>query len=82
MSKMRRGEPLVQRDMAALVQRADCHSERLATSIALIQAGAVRLAVHERGFVDRAALGANGTVWPNPCLKPLAGFVGIVKDRV
>ncbi len=39
--EMRCGEPLVERYLAALVQRAHGHSERFAAGVALIQAWAV-----------------------------------------
>jgi hypothetical protein len=42
----------------------------------------VRLAVHERGLIENAAMRASATVCPNPCLKPFAGLVFVGKDRV
>ena len=39
--EMRRGEPFVERDLAALVQRSDRHRERLAASVALVETGAM-----------------------------------------
>ena len=47
-------QPLVDRDMAALVQRAYGDSERLAASVALVHAGAMRFALNERRLIDDA----------------------------
>ena len=38
-------QPLVQRDLAALIKRADRHRERLAAGVALMQAGTMRFAL-------------------------------------
>src|SRR5258708_6916776 len=56
--QMRSGKPLVQRNVAALVQRADRDGERLAAGVALVQAGARGLAVHQRCLIDGAAFRA------------------------
>lgn len=76
---MRSGKPLVQRDVAAFVQRADRDGERFAASVALVQAGAGCLALHQGRLIDGAAMRANRAARPQFSLKPFAGFLGVVK---
>src|SRR5438067_1370638 len=75
-------QPLVQRYVAALVERAHGDGEGFTASVALVEAGARALALHERRLIDNAALGADRTLWPEPSFQPLTGFVGVVEDRV
>ena len=68
--------------LAALVQRPDSYSERLAAGVTIVEARTMGLAFHKRGFVDRAALGTNGAIGPKANLKPFAGLGFVVKDRI
>ena len=79
---MRHGQPRMQRNLGALVKRANGDRERLKAGVALVEAGARRLALHERGAVLSLAMRANWAIRPNPSLKPLAGSFFVVKDRV
>lgn len=79
---MRRREPFVQCNMTALVQRPDRCGERFTASVALVEPRAMRLALHEGRLVEGSAVGAAGSIRPNPCLKPLAGFGFVVEDGV
>jgi hypothetical protein len=76
-----RHAPLVQRDFGALADGVDRDGELLAAIIALKQAGPMRFAVQSR---DRhcTAMRAERTIGPNPCLKPLARRVVVMKNWV
>jgi len=80
--KVRRGQPFVEWDVASLIERADRHGERLSASVALIQTGAMRLAVHECRFTHRPAFWADRAVGPDALLKPLASFGFVSENRV
>src|SRR5260370_41614531 len=71
-------KPFVQRDMAALVERAHGRREGLLTGAALVEAGAGALALKLRSLVYRAAMRADRTIGPAQGFKVLAGggFVG------
>ena len=58
---MRHGQPRMQRNFRALVKRANRDREGLTASVALIEAGTVRLAFHERRLIDNAAVRAVST---------------------
>ena len=78
-----RQRPFVQRDMAAFHDGADRDSERFAAGVALIHAGAMRLAFNERRLFDHAAMRANGlAIWPADRLEIGARRVLIVENRV
>jgi len=72
--------PLVQRDMALFHDRADRHRERLAASVALIHARAMRLALNERGFVHNSTVRADWAIRPVQGFKVLPRFVGVSED--
>jgi hypothetical protein len=72
--EMRHGKPCMQRNLTALIERANGHGEGLTASVALIEAGTVRLASHERGLIDNTAMRTGAAVRPNPCFKPFAGM--------
>src|ERR1700674_3170745 len=76
------GKPLVQRNLAALVKGAHGDRERLSAGVALVEARTVRLALHERGLIDNAAMRADRAVCPEALFEPRAslGFSG--KDRI
>src|SRR4051812_31232216 len=79
---MGRSKPLIQRNLTALIEGANGHSERLTTSVALIKAGAGCRALHQRGFVNNAAMRTNRTMRPEFGLQPYAGLIGIVENWV
>jgi hypothetical protein len=80
--QMRGAQPFVQRHMRALIERPDRDREGLATGVALIEAGAVALALHGRGLANDAALRADRPFRPQPSFKPCAGLVLVVEDGV
>ena len=80
--QVRCSEPLVQRNVAALVQGADRDREWLATGVALVKARAMRLAIQEGRLIDNAAMRADPTVGPNPGFQPLAGLGLVMEDRI
>src|SRR5258708_27710541 len=57
--------------------------ELLAALVALVEAGAM-LCAFQLGHMlgGNAAMRADGALWPNPCLKPLAGFGFVLENRV
>jgi hypothetical protein len=63
--------------MTTLENSADLDSEGFAAGIALVQPDPVGLAFERPRAVEHAAVGANATVRPNPCLD-----VGIGGDFV
>jgi len=82
--KLSCGQPFVQGDFGTLVQRPHGHSEGLAAflGVALVEAGAGRLALHERAFAHDTTMRAYAAIFPNPGLKPLAGLGLVLKDWV
>src|SRR5260221_4340067 len=76
------GKPLVQRNLAALIQRANRDRERLAAGIALIEAVAMTLALHECGVIHSAAMRADRAIRPELPFKPLASLGFVIKDRL
>ncbi len=72
----------MERNLAALVKRAHGYGERLATGVALEQAGAMGLASHERCFANRAAMWADRAIGPKASLKPFTGLGFIMEDRI
>ena len=79
---MRRGKPFVQRDLAALVQRAHGRREWLLASVALVEARTMGLALHQRRFTNHATVRAEAPVLPNPRFKPFAGGGFVSEDRI
>lgn len=77
-------EPLVERNLRALEHGADSHRELLAAFGALVEAGAVSLALERSnaGRVGIAAVRADNAVGSTLRFKMLAGLVGIVENRV
>jgi len=75
-------DPLRQRNVAALHDGADRDREMLAAAVALMQAGAVALALQAGDAVRRAAVGTESAVRPAQALKVLPGCVVIVEDRI
>ena len=51
-------------------------------AFALVQARAMGLALHERGFANHAAVRADRTIGPKAGFKPFAGLGFVVKDRI
>ena len=80
--QVRRQQPLVQRDMRTLVHGTHGRCERLAAILALVEARARRLALHQRGITDRAAMRADATICPAQRFKVEAGGVFIVEDWI
>src|SRR5690348_1158540 len=79
---MRRGQPLVERHLGTLVQRAHRYRERLAAGIAVVEAGTRSLALHQGGLAHNATMRAARAVLPKLRLKPFTRLVGVVKHRV
>src|SRR5207302_2050385 len=77
------GQPFRERELAALENGLDRHRELLAAGVALVDAGAVGLAL-KLGHVlgGNAAVRADWAMGPNPSLKPFAGEVIILENRV
>src|SRR5262249_21000220 len=74
-NQMRRHQPLVQRNMRALIKRADAHRELVAAIRAMKPTGTHRLAFEALDRFHLAAERANGAIWPARCLKEFAGFI-------
>jgi anti-sigma factor RsiW len=79
--KVRREEPLMQRDMAALVQSADRRRKRLPAVLALVDARAGALAFHFGCVADGAAMRADRAIGPAQRLEVLPGFFFVVEYR-
>jgi hypothetical protein len=75
-------KPLVERDMRALEQRADRHSELLGAALALVEPRTMALAAQCVGRADQATVRTDRPVRPQKLLQPLTGFLGIVENRV
>jgi hypothetical protein len=71
------GEPLVQRDMAALVQGADRDAELLAAGVALIDTRTMGFALQAGSLIDDAAVRTDWAIRPQFRFKPCAGRVGV-----
>jgi len=80
--QMRSGKPLVQRYLAALVQRADRDGEGLAAGVALVKARTVGFALHLGRFGHNATMRADWAFRPKPRFKPHTGLVVIVENGV
>jgi hypothetical protein len=79
--QMERQNPLVQRDVRALKQRADRHRELLAAVAAVERPSSIALAFKAL-HVGRAAVRAPRTIGPAQLFQMLAGVVFVVKDRI
>ena len=84
--QMRRRQPLVQRHLGTLVKRPDRHRKRLAAGVALVEAGVMGLAMHQRGLVGHAAMRAHRAVRPQLGFHLLAGLgligeLGAIQNR-
>lgn len=75
-------QPFVQRDMAALIDRANHYREVFAAIVALMKAGAMAFTLKARDVLGRAAVWANRAIGPADRLKVFAGFGFIGEDRI
>src|SRR4051812_19052343 len=80
--KLKRQNPLVQRDVRSLEDRSYRDGELLSTAFALPQARALFLAAQSIRRADQAAMRADRTIGPKLRFKPFAGGFGIVKNRI
>src|SRR6202021_1964847 len=78
-----RGKPFRQRELGTLKHRPDRDRELLAALVALVEASAMLLALKLRHLIGGgAAVRADRTIRPDPCLKPLAGLAFAVESGV
>lgn len=80
-----RGEnPLVERNLGVLKDRANRHGERLTALVALVDAGTVAFALHpcDAVLIDVAAAGTGRAVRPVEHLQMLTGGVGVGVDWI
>src|ERR1700686_1202670 len=75
-------QPLVQRDMRTLIQRAHGGCEGLLTGAALVEAGARALALEFGGLVDGAAMRADRAIRPAKGFEMLPGCIFVSENRV
>ena len=75
-------QPLVEWDLASLVERPNSDGERLAASVTLVETRTMGRAFHEGGFVYSATVRTDGAIGPEAILKPLTSLGFIVKDGV
>src|ERR1700716_4253732 len=75
-------EPLVQRDFAALHERADGHGELAAARVAHVEARSRRLALDPCSLIQDATMRTNRTIGPKLCFKPFAGESFVLKNWV
>jgi hypothetical protein len=76
---MKAEDPLCQRNVAALHDRAVRHREMATAGVALMQAGPMRLALETSDAVKHAAVRTERTVRPADRLKVLAGDFIVVE---
>src|SRR3546814_9614675 len=87
--EVRRQQPLVQRDLGTLIERADRHRELLAALRTEPEAGPCALALQLVGAVDASAVRADRAIGPAHALQILpgggfvrvAGFGDVRQDR-
>lgn len=80
--QVRRQKPFVERDMATLVDRANCHREVFAALIALVQAWAMRFTLKACDVLYRSAMRTDWAIGPAHRLKVLAGFGFVCEDWI
>src|SRR5258708_28446806 len=80
--EMRSEQPLMQRDMRALIQRAHGGRERLLAGAALVQTGARALALEFGGLVYGATMRADWAIRPTELFEVSAGGFFVSENRV
>src|SRR3954451_780786 len=77
-----RQKPFMDRDVAALVQGADCGGELFAAILALVDARPRALALHLSRVADDTAMRADRTIRPTCRLEMPPSGLFVVKNRV
>lgn len=80
--KMSRKQPFVQRDMRALVKRAERGRERFLAAMAFVESRTMALTLEFRGVVHNTAERTDRTVGPAKRLEMLPGSFLVREDRV
>src|SRR5579863_4890132 len=80
--QVHRRQPLVQRDMRPLKQRADAHRELFTAIRAEVPSRTHRFAAKRLHGFHLTAVRAEGTIWPARGFKEIAGLIFVAESRV